>query len=185
MPPIKVNVGTRNPVKAEAVESVFSRVYGKVEVALVEVDPGVPSEPFGEEIAQGAIRRAREALQDGDFGVGIEAGLVWNRVLRTYFDVQFCAIIDREGRLTVGHGPGFVYPPRVIEEVKGGRAVGEVMGELTGIPDIGRREGSVGYLSKGLLTRKELTEGAVLAALIPRIRPELYSSASTEEASGL
>jgi inosine/xanthosine triphosphatase len=76
--------------------------------------------------------------------------------------------------MSVGHGPGFVYTARVIEEVKKGRAVGEVMGELTGIPDIGRREGSVGYLSKGLLTRKELTEQAVLAALIPRIRLELY-----------
>jgi len=172
---IKVYVGSQNPVKAEAVKIVFSRAIGAVEVELVEVDPGVPSEPFGEEIAQGAVRRARQALRDGDFGVGIEAGLVWNEVLRTYFDVQFCAILDREGRLTVGHGPGFVYPPQVIEVVKRGRAVGEVMGELTGIPEIGRREGSVGYLSKGLLTRRELTEQAVLAALIPRIRPELYA----------
>lgn len=171
---IKVHVGSQNPVKAEAVKSVFSRLSA-VAVELVEVDSGVPTEPFGEEIAQGAVHRAREALKDADFGVGIEAGLVWNGTLKTYFDVQFCAIIDREGRLTVGHGPGFVYPPKVIAEVKKGRAVGEVMEELTGIPEIGRREGSVGYLSEGLLTRRELTEQAVIAALIPRIRPELYS----------
>jgi inosine/xanthosine triphosphatase len=176
MSPIKVRVGTRNPVKVEAVRAVFSRAFGpmEVEVEAVEVDPGVPKEPFGEEIARGAVRRAKEALRDADFGVGIEAGLVWHEVLRTYFDVQFCAILDREGRLTVGHGSGFVYPPRVIEEVRKGRAVGEVMSELAGIPEIGRKEGSVGYLSRGLLTRTELTEQAVLAALIPRIRPELY-----------
>jgi len=173
---LKVHVGSRNPVKAEAVEEVFSRAFGEVEVKLVEVDPGVPKEPFGEEIEIGAIRRARQALAsgEGDFGVGIEAGLVWNEVLRTYFDVQFCAVLDREGKLTFGHGPGFVYPPKVIEEVRKGRAVGEVMSGLTGIPEIGRKEGSIGYLSKGLLTRKELTEQAILAALIPRLCPELY-----------
>lgn len=174
---LKVHVGTQNPLKAEAVRRVFARVLGPVEleVSLVPVEPGVPKEPFGDEIARGAVRRAQAALEGADFGVGIEAGLVWNEVLRTYFDVQFCAILDREGRLTVGHGSGFVYPPRVIEEVERGRAVGEVMSELTGTPEIGRKEGSVGYLSKGALTRTELTEQAVLAALIPRIRPELYT----------
>lgn len=171
---LKVNVGTQNPVKAEAVRHVLSRILGPVEVSLVPVEPGVPKEPFGVEIARGAVRRAKGALKGADLGVGIEAGLIWNEELRTYFDVQFCAILDREGRLTVGHGSGFVYPPRVIEEVERGRAVGEVMSELTGVPDIGTKEGSVGYLSKGTLTRTELTEQAVLAALIPRIRPELY-----------
>lgn len=161
-------------MKVEAVKTVFSRALGRVEIEAVEVDPGVPQEPFGEEIARGAVHRARRALGEGNYGVGIEAGLVWNEFLKTYFDVQFCAIIDGEGRLSVGHGPGFVYPPRVIEEVNQGQPVGEVMSRLTGIPLIGRRKGSVGYLSQGLLTRKELTEQAVLAALIPRIRPELY-----------
>jgi inosine/xanthosine triphosphatase len=174
MAPIRVNVGTRNPLKAEAVRNVFSRILGPVEVALVEVESGVPKEPLGEEITLGAVRRAQEALKGADYGVGIEAGLIWSSALHIYFDVQFCAIVDREGRLTVGHGSGFVYPPRVIEEVKKGRAVGEVMSKLTGIPEIGRKEGSVGYLSKGALTRTELTEQAVLAALIPRIRLELY-----------
>ncbi|MGQ9477779.1 MAG: inosine/xanthosine triphosphatase [Candidatus Bipolaricaulia bacterium] len=175
---LKVHVGSQNPLKAEAVRRVFSRILGPVgelEVSLVKVEPGVPKEPFGEEIALGAVRRAKEALKGADFGVGIEAGLVWNEALQVYFDVQFCAILDQEGRLTVGHGSGFVYPPKVIEEVvKKGRAVGEVMSELTGIPEIGRKAGSVGYLSKGALTRTELTEQAVLAAMIPRIRPELY-----------
>ncbi len=174
---LKVNVGTRNPVKLAAVEAVFARVFdAELEVRAVAVEPGVPAEPFGEEVARGALQRARQALRarEGDFGVGIEAGLVWNPVFGVYFDVQFCAIVDRAGRVTAGHGPGFVYPPEVIAQVKRGRPVGEVMAELTGIPEIGRREGSVGYLSRGLLTRKELTEQAVLAALIPRIRPELY-----------
>ena len=171
-------------MKVAAVEAVFTRAFGpelEVEARAVAVESGVPAEPFGEEIARGALQRARQALQEADYGVGIEAGLVWNEVLQTYFDVQFCVIIDRSGRVTAGHGPGFVYPPMVLAEVKRGRAVGEVMAELTGIPEIGRREGSVGYLSKGLITRRELTEQAVLAALIPRLRPELYEHEGGQE----
>jgi non-canonical (house-cleaning) NTP pyrophosphatase len=44
----------------------------------------------------------------------------------------------------------------------------------TGIEDIGEKMGAVGYLTKGKLNREELTEQAVLMALVPRIRKELY-----------
>jgi inosine/xanthosine triphosphatase len=110
-----------------------------------------------------------------DFGVGIEAGLLRCEALKAYFDVQFCAIVDREGKVTVGHGAGFVYPPRVLRAVlEEGRTVGEAMAELSKIPDIGKRMGAIGYLSRGLLDRTQLTEQAVLMALLPRLRPELY-----------
>ncbi len=155
-------------------KSVFERALGPTEVRLVSVDSGVPSQPFDDETAKGACERARKALQDADFGVGIEAGLIWHKDLKLYFDVQFCAIVSQDGRLTIGHGSGFVYPPRVIEEVLAGRSVGEVMSALTGIEKIGHKAGAIGYLSKNLLTRQQLTEQAVLMALIPRLRPELY-----------
>jgi non-canonical (house-cleaning) NTP pyrophosphatase len=32
----------------------------------------------------------------------------------------------------------------------------------------------VGYLSKGIMVRKKLTETAVIAALLPRMNPQLY-----------
>jgi inosine/xanthosine triphosphatase len=172
---VRVHVGSNNPIKAQAVKNVFERVFGPTEVRLLSVESGVPGQPFDDDTVRGACERARKALQDADFGVGIEAGLIWNRELKLYFDVQFCAIISQDGKLTVGHGSGFVYPPRVIEEVLQGRTVGEVMSELTGIEKIGHKGGAIGYLSKNLLTREQLTEQAVLMALIPRIRPELYA----------
>jgi len=171
-----VHVGSANPVKREAVRRVFARVFPteSLEVRLVEVSVGIPAQPFDDEVPQGAVERARQALKDADFGVGIEAGLIWNETLKRYFDVQFCAVIDREGTLTVGHGPGFVYPERVIEAVRSGKTVGEEMSELAGIKKIGHRIGAIGYLSKRIMDRTQLTEQAVLMALLPRIRPELY-----------
>ena len=81
---------------------------------------------------------------------------------------------DKAGRVTLGHGPGFAYPPQVVERVKGGRTVGDVMGEVAGVADIGAKQGAVGWLSRGALDRAELTRGAVVMAMLPRLRPELY-----------
>jgi len=173
---ICVHVGSSNRVKREAVRSVFRRVFPKksLKVKLVEVSPGVPLQPFNEDVPRGAVARARQAIQDADFGVGVEAGLIWNETLGVYFDVQFCAIVDPEGRVTVGHGPGFLYPQRVIEATLAGQTVGQAMSEWTGIARIGHRMGAIGYLSQGLLDRKKLTEQAVLMALLPRIRSRQY-----------
>lgn len=180
---MRVYVGSTNPVKGEAVRRVFARAFppeaDSLRVELVAVDSGVPAQPRDLEVPRGAATRARAAWAasggEADFGVGIEAGLLRCEPLNTYFDVQFCAIVDREGKITVGHGAGFVYPPRVLRAVlEEGRTVGEAMAELSKIPDIGKRMGAIGYLSRGLLDRTQLTEQAVLMALIPRLRPELY-----------
>jgi len=93
--------------------------------------------------------------------------------------VQYCAVVDRSGRLTVGHGPGFAYPAKVLEKVKAGSTVGEAMDRLTGIRGIGSKRGAIGHLTEGRLDRRRLTESAVLMAMVPRIRRDLYSKGAT------
>jgi inosine/xanthosine triphosphatase len=176
---MRVHVGSSNPVKRDAVRRVFARVFDltaeELTVELVSVESGVSPQPHGDEVARGAVARARAALGEADYSVGIEAGLIRHDSLDVYFDVQFCAVVDRAGRVTVGHGPGFLYPPRVLQAVlRDGKTVGEAMEALTGIDHIGHKMGAIGFLSRGLLERTRLTEQAVFMALIPRIRPELY-----------
>ena len=172
-----IAVGSRNPVKIRAVERVFSRVLSSsFDVKSVEVDSGVPPQPFGDQTVKGAIERARRAMSalDADYGVGIEAGLFFNKALNRHLDVQFCAIVDRTGRVTVGHGPGFYYPPAVEGRVRGDLSVGDVMEMIYGLKDLGKKSGAVGFLSKGLMDRTTLTEAAIIMALIPRLSSELY-----------
>lgn len=169
---MRVHVGTANPVKVEAVRRVLASIYQKVEVEGRPVDPGVDPQPRGEAALLGAVTRAKGALGQGHLGVGIEAGLVEGG--GTLLDVQYCAVVDRGGRVTVGTGPGFVHPPAVLRDVEAGRTVGEAMEALSGVADIGRREGAIGFLTAGRMDRTKLTEAAVLMALVPRIRPELY-----------
>jgi len=173
---VKVAVGSTNKVKVDAVRNIFTQAFGLVDVRAVDTEQTVGRQPLEDRTVEGAIQRARQAIEKGgaDVGVGIEAGLFYNKTLGKYLDIQYCAIVDSSGRMTVGHGPGFEYPPEVVQAVLGGATVGDTMSGITGIDKIGHNLGSVGYLSDGLIDRTSLTEIAVLMALIPRIRRELY-----------
>jgi inosine/xanthosine triphosphatase len=173
--PVVVCVGSKNRNKVAAVKEVFSGLFKELRIESMKVETSVPEQPFGHETVKGAKERAVRALEKGgDFGVGIEAGLFWNPTAKKYFDVQYCAIVDKMGRVTFGHGSGFSYPYGVTEEIEKGATVSEAMEIVTGIGDIGKKMGAIGYLSKGRLKRDELTEQAVLMALVPRIRKEIY-----------
>ena len=176
MRPIKVAVGSTNKVKIDAVRNIFTQAFGLVEVVSVEPEHGAVNQPREKQTIDGAIQRAKNALAKvgADLGVGIEAGLFYNSVLQKHLDIQYCAIVDSSGKMTVGHGPGFEYPPEVVRAVLDGGSVGDTMSQITQIEKIGHKQGSIGYLSDGLIDRTSLTEIAVLMALVPRIRKELY-----------
>ncbi len=172
---MRVAVGSTNPVKINAVRNAFSEFFGDVKVVPKKVDSGVSEQPRNYEVLSGAINRARKAYSpDMDFSVGIEAGLFeFPHTLTGYLDFQFCVIYDGRN-LSVGAGPGFEYPPRVIREVEMGKEVGAVMERVTGVDDIGEKQGSIGFLTGNRLKREDITEIAVMMALIPLINEELY-----------
>ena len=173
--PLKINVGSTNPSKINAVRRVFENIFTfEIEVKGISVDSDVSPQPVNGETIKGAINRAKKALQDADYSVGIEAGLFWNEEIKEYFDKAFCAILDRYGNFTYGYSGGFTYPPKVIEMVKKGMEVGDAMEVISGIKDIKKKMGAIGYLSKGKIKREEFNAQAVLMAMIPRISHELY-----------
>ncbi|AHF79434.1 inosine/xanthosine triphosphatase [Thermococcus paralvinellae] len=173
---MRVAVGSTNPTKVKAVEEIMREFYENVEVIAVEVDSEVGDQPIGlEKTIEGAINRARKALNktNADLGVGIEAGLYEVPYTITgYMDIQFCAIVDREGRITLGHGPGFEYPPYAVEQVL--KEIAVPMSELSGDIELKKTIGAIGFLTRGKLLRKELNKLAVLMAMIPRINEEIY-----------
>ena len=106
----------------------------------------------------------------------MEAGLFRvEGALTGYIDLQWCAIADREGKITLGCSPGFELPPTIVRGVLEGKGeVGSLFEEAFNVKRIGETIGAVGFLSRGLLDRAEITEQAVLMALIPRINRETY-----------
>lgn len=181
--PLRVQVGTTNPVKITAVRNVLRRLYPRAVVRGVRVRPRVPAQPWGAATVRGALRRARAALKGADLGVGIEAGLLRQPQLKKTFDVQYCAVADQRGIVTAGHGAGFEYPPSILKQLEKGATVGRAMGALVGDLQLGRKRGAIGHLSRGRLSRTALTEQAVLMAFLPRLEPALYELGAVRTAT--
>ena len=72
---MKVVVGSKNKTKVGAVE----KVWKDAEITSLSVPSGVSAQPFSdEETMQGAINRAKRALEEGEapIGIGLEGGVM-------------------------------------------------------------------------------------------------------------
>src|SRR2546428_7565446 len=84
--PLRVRVGTDNPVKVRAVRRVMAGLSLRARVQGVRVRTDVPEQPFGDEALTGPVNLAKAAIGTGDFGMGITAGLRWASRHCTWFD---------------------------------------------------------------------------------------------------
>ena len=175
--PIDVAVGSANPVKVAGAQAAFNTFLPDAAVQGISVPSGVPEQPQGGETLAGARARAVAALDmtGADYAVGIEAGLNQDDE-GAWYDVQACVVLDRTGHETVGWGPAFSYPEWVLDRARKGEMISEILGPVADDPRIGGTTGAIGYLSDGAMDRTELTRAAVLMALVPRWRPDLYAT---------
>lgn len=176
--PLRIAVGSANPVKVRAVEQEVARIIPTPHAATGHaVVSGVPEQPRDGEVLAGARNRARAARAADptcDYAIGVEAGLVQMPGEAAYVEVQACTVLDANGWETHGWGPGFHYPPWVTERALRGEMVSTILGPIANDPRIGSTTGAIGYLSDGRLDRTGLTQSAVLMAFVPRIRRGLY-----------
>lgn len=176
--PLRLAVGSANPVKVRAVEQEVARIIPLPHEAKGHaVASGVPEQPRDGEVLAGARNRARAARAADptcDYAIGVEAGLVQMPGEAAYVEAQACAILDGNGWETHGWGPAFHYPPWVTERALRGEMVSDILGPVAKDPRIGSTTGAIGFLSDGRLDRTGLTQTAVLMAFLPRVRRDLY-----------
>lgn len=177
---MKVNVGSKNITKVQAVEELFQEFpeFSSAEIYSIEVDSGVHKQPKTiEETVQGAMNRARNAFNNCDLSIGLESGLIKVPYTKSgYMDTTMCAIYDGE-RFHLGGSSPFEYPKSMIDLVfnkdqdisEAAKSVG-----FSHDDNLGKREGMIGVLTRGKLNRKEYSKQAVLTALIHLLNPEHY-----------
>jgi len=190
----QILIGSKNPVKIKAVQSVFTKFFPDIlfEFRHYDVPSQVSPQPWGnDETIQGAIFRAKNALtsfiQDNSiciqtypnsfYYIGIEAGLIpIPQTVSGYMDIQYCAIFDKMGHFSLGAGSGWEYPKKIIDELKlnPNLEIGTIMARLENDPDVKYKNGAIGYYSQNKITRPALTEECVKMALIPFLNPGLY-----------
>ena len=172
----RVAVGTSNEMKVRSVAQAFRVLCSPVEAVPVPVSVEW-EQPIGiHQLAYGALTRAVQALEKAgaDYGVGVEAGPVPVDPLPP-IEVQVAAVVDAEGRVSIGVSQGFMLPSGWASRVLEGTPLGRVAEEATGRKGIGRTHGVIAYLTYGLTSRGDLTRDAVLMALVPRLNPSLYT----------
>jgi len=173
-----VIVASTNPVKRQAVQQAFQRMLPDKTFNFQPLtsESGVPSQPRNDaETRLGAFHRAQSAMEqmpDADYWVGIEGGIE-DTPEGMY---AFAWVVIRTSTHTgQSRSASFLLPEAVAEYVRDGLELGDADDRVFGVTDSKRRNGAIGLLTGNVVTRSSLYEHAVVMALVPFKRPELYS----------
>lgn len=169
----RIGAGTANPAKLEAIRAAASSLLGDALVDSLDVDSGVPDQPWGDEqTAQGALARAQAALAglNADYGIGVESGVVDGPGGHVYV-VSWAAAVDRSGMAGYGASERFPVPAGLEAELRGGAELGPLLDNLFGQPGLARREGAVSVFTEGRRDRAQILSIAVLHSLIALLEP--------------
>ncbi|HOR19444.1 MAG TPA: inosine/xanthosine triphosphatase [Brevefilum sp.] len=173
----KIVIASHNPVKIEAVQAGFSRMFPGEDygVESVSVDSGVGHQPLSEQVsregAENRARKARLAIPEGDFWVGVEGGCELQEDEMISFAWVVVLSEERVGSSRTAH---FKLPQEVKNLVEAGMELGDADDVVFGIENSKQKSGAVGLLTGDVVTRKTLYEQAVILALIPFKQTELY-----------
>jgi len=157
-----VIIASLNPAKINAVKSAFESAFPNQAFNFqgISVPSEVADQPMtNEETKAGAlnrVRNAKQALTDGDFYVGLEAGIEGN--------VTFAWMIIESQML----------PPKVLTKLEQANELGDVMDEVFGTDNIKQKGGAIGLLTQHQLTRSSVYHQALILALIPFTNPEHF-----------
>ncbi|MCH8050148.1 DUF84 family protein [Patescibacteria group bacterium] len=175
----KVAVGSKNPVKIEAVRLAFKTAWPREEWAVegIEVDSGVPDQPMSDEEsicgARNRAQRSLEALQ-ADFGVGLEGGL--QKISEFWFDCGWIIVTDIEGSEGIGSTIRIIVPEKMMQMIHDGKELGDACDIIFGGKNTKQAEGHFGLMTNNGVTRTSGYRDGTLSALASFIHPHLRNS---------
>ncbi|MCF8241948.1 MAG: inosine/xanthosine triphosphatase [Melioribacteraceae bacterium] len=176
---MKVLVGSKNPVKLDAVKDAFSNYFDSLTVLGFDVDSKVPDQPVNEDTLIGARNRALQLKQinndeklGADYFVGVEGGIGKN--FNRWFAYGGMCIINEKGLEGYGTSAHFELPDCIVERLLNGEELGYIMDELLDTSDTKRKTGAIHFFTKGVMNRKDLYVPGLITALIPLMHENLF-----------
>jgi inosine/xanthosine triphosphatase len=175
-------LASTNPVKAQAALTGFLRMFPEETFELVSIKrtSGVSEQPLSsDETLRGALNRAqaaRQAVQDGDYWIGIEGGVEdgHGEEAKEMYAFAWVVIVTRD--LTgKGRTGTFILPEAVASLVRQGKELGEADDIVFGQTNSKRKNGAIGLLTGDVIDRARLYEQAVILALVPFKNRDLYA----------
>jgi len=173
---IKIIVGSRNPVKINAVRNAMTRLFPEAEIdCLGEQAPsGVAEQPMTEqETRLGAINRVEfcQVNFDADYYVAMEGGVDNFEYGPATF--AYVVIADKH-KQSVGRSTNLPLPSVVFQALRSGEELGHVMDRLFNTRNIKQKGGAIGLLTNGIATRESIYTQALTLAFAPFLHGKLY-----------
>jgi len=180
---MKILVGSKNPVKIDAVKEAFLKYFNDVSVEGIEVDSGVSVQPVNDETYRGAQNRALKLKEmndnqnlGADFFVGIEGGIA--KLFNRWFAFGCMCIIDNENNIGFGNSPQFELPEFIVNKLLTGMELGYVMDEILKEHNTKQKQGAIGFFTNGVMDRKELYIEGLKIAMVPFLHKEMFFTKS-------
>jgi len=171
-------VGSENPVKINCVAEAVVAFWPEARAVGIYTDSGVGAQPDSDhEMFTGALNRARQALEkvsEAYFGVGLEGGTLDSE--EGMWAYAWIVVVDREGRIGKGQSGRFLLPEPIAQMVREGIELGEADDRFFGRSNSKQKDGAIGILSDGVITRLDLYKPAVVFALLPFVHKEFYEA---------
>lgn len=172
-----VCVASKNPTKTESAKEGFQKQFPEenIEIISVSVPSGVPDQPIGsEETYQGALNRAQNARKvstEADYWIGIEGG---NILHGKEMEAMAWVVVLGGSKTGKARTAGFFLPQKTVDLINEGYELGHADEIVFNIKNSKQKMGSSGLLTDGLISRKELYVPAVIFALSPFKKIDLY-----------
>ena len=184
-----VLVASRNPIKVKACLEGFKPFFENLEINSSEVILDRPNadQPIGEyqtrEFSQIRVMEARKANSGYDFYVGIEGGIVKTSAGDIRI-VVYTSVGSKDHVVTI-RGCEIPLPETWLESLtkKKYSELGDLVSHVSGIENIKRKQGAVGFFTKENVTRFDVLKQSVIMALVPFINPTLFTEYSFEKIS--
>ncbi len=171
---MRILVASENIVKISATAEAFSNFFEDFSVEGLSTNSLVSHQPFGEDVFIGAKNRAFSLAKSNsaDFYVGIEGGV--DKIHNIWFGFGVIAILNFEGKLALGTSPHYQLTDKIIEKLKNGMELGDVIDECSGEINTKTKGGAIGYFTKNIFKRKDLYVSGIVMALVPFLNKKLF-----------
>lgn len=157
-----IAIWSKNPVKLNAVRLAFEKL-GKTDIEIISVDEpdmrGINHQPLTkEETLQGATNRANYCFEkhpEIDIAFGIEGGVFFDERKEKCYLFGVCFAKDREGYTNFSYTGDALLPLPVRDRLLAGEELWPIINDIIHTNDIGKRIGTGGVLSNGIMNRTD------------------------------
>lgn len=173
-----VIIGSTNPTKIKATQKGFQLTFPQQDFRFegISVPSGVSDQPASDqETYQGAWNRAKNALKaypQADYWVGIEGGIEAKHDRMEAFAWIF---VLSNLQKAFARTASFLLPAQVANLILNGFELGDADDQVFNRTESKKSNGAVGLLTDDLIDRTDYYAHAVILALIPFKKPELYT----------